>query len=1203
MSLREEPPKPEPPIETAPATLPQAWIVVANPKQYSWEANFSKITSDGPPVEVNWTHARGALAQAYIKRSRPGDIVLAYLSSTKKRAIIGLAEVAQEPQERDGWWSVRIRLRQRFSKDIILAVLKLSLPELEKVRVERASYSSVAPDLWPMLRSLILAGNAALDPLLPQTLAGAGQPGITLKLEPLNFPAELLPNQRYAGDLRVTNTGQLGIMGGKVAPPVSITAEWYLKDAPQEVDARTSNIRGYWPSETLAPGQTREWRDLSFKPPSQPGEYEVRLVVTDPERGLGEVSPPILTEVLHPQAPVSLSKLRTRTQDLRRDIRDSDVMGIPAVAAIDAILTQALDALSRTDTPAAQKHIEDADARWKTWQDERTSRQEIENDLQMLTKEANRALPADLSIPFTTQVNALRERNNALAPLPELQATLNNLRALYNALRDEYNRISQALAGLDPMIAKNTLDVVIAGLTEIAGQPYQQETFEQAVTELEQIIKDAREDRYLYALKAEALNLPRSAPAGGTLSFKLRLKNTGQSAWDGRTPVMITDQFGPRSGTANSGGWTPTEGVPGDSHFDVEWQILIPDTPGKVVLSWQVEIPQYNLKAKTRIHSVQVTEQTAVTLKPEITAGPTQKESGAEKIEEAGKGAPEGPKATPPPLAGGQEPQVVGATIGGITVYNAPVEINYSQLGEYAGREPASQKITLSISPQSVALSYAGKEYLSPSTALLNDPELQDPFRFKPADYGRRLFDRLFTTAPFDNLHKPTRDGFTLARSQSEAGRLEIAIKSSLMPEHGFYSWEYLTDEYGEPLATFESSPFYRQLGGDPDRKYPDANPLKILFAICSPLELSGSPGQGVLGSPAAPPADSPVPASSAGGRLLPENPVRSAIRQLNPLDRRAEAGAIHDGMREARANGLAVYEILGGPEDASGVTWNAIQNKVKQEDFHVLHLLAHGIQNPISHQFNLVMETDDRHFSLVNSDMIDPKIADNTALRLVTLASCRSADPTIHLGREGQKSSQSFAERFLEIGIPAVIAMQDNMDIAAAQLLTRSFYEDLARLGRIDTALAAARRDLYTWQKDNRAWGIPVLLLKGGNPFLFYVDPNLPSRKNNPRPTTPEKMRDLKSYQERTGHKDPVQDRTLQEVERMVNAAGIGATPSFMISLQQNLDTRQPGKPEAGIPLAEPQATRDLARRYCRKLAISTAMLENYVKTYAETG
>jgi len=594
--------------------------------------------------------------------------------------------------------------------------------------------------------------------------------------------------------------------------------------------------------------------------------------------------------------------------------------------------------------------------------------------------------------------------------------------------------------------------------------------------------------------------------------------------------------------------------------MDIPLEVTLPLKPGITILSWVVELPEHVLQTETPRYTILVEEKTF-----------------------------DKDKVLPPaiPLEGLQQPQRVGATIGGISIYNAPVEYHYGQPGELAGGEPAREKITLTITPQNIELSYRGKDYLSPSAPLLNDLELKDPFRFKPADYGRKLFDCLISTERVNNINPPTRDGFTLARSQSEGGRLEIAIESRLSPDQGTFYWEYLTDDNGQPLATFESSPFYRQVGGDSGRDYPDANPLKILFAISSPQELAGTLGQGTLGLPAIAPAD----------RLLPENPIRSTVRQLSPLDRKAEADTVHDGMNEAVAHGLATYELLGGPDDTTGVTWERVQQKVKLEDFHVLHLLAHGIQNPLTGHFNLVMETNDRHFSLVSSDDIDPKIADNTALRLVTLASCRSADPTVQLSRESHLSAQSFAERLIEAGIPAVIAMQDNMDIAAAQLLTRSFYEDLAYLGRIDTALASARRDLYTWQKDNRAWGIPVLLFKGGNPSLFHVDPERLADKNYRRSTTQEKIRDLKSYEERTGRKDPVEDRTLQEVEKLFNASGMGARPSLMFALQQTLASQLPVRPEAAIPLAEPQATRDLARRYCRKLAISTAALQDYVK------
>jgi MoxR-like ATPase len=108
--------------------------------------------------------------------------------------------------------------------------------------------------------------------------------------------------------------------------------------------------------------------------------------------------------------------------------------------------------------------------------------------------------------------------------------------------------------------------------------------------------------------------------------------------------------------------------------------------------------------------------------------------------------------------------------------------------------------------------------------------------------------------------------------------------------------------------------------------------------------------------------------------------------------------------------------------------------------------------------------------------------------LRLVVLASCLTALPMeCH-------ALQGVARRLLDVGIPAVIAMQDNIEIKAAKYFSHRLYEELA-----SHAVNAARRKLFDLRQKNyddanpdhvsaEQWGIPVLFMRLPDGKLFDV-------------------------------------------------------------------------------------------------------------------
>ena len=96
---------------------------------------------------------------------------------------------------------------------------------------------------------------------------------------------------------------------------------------------------------------------------------------------------------------------------------------------------------------------------------------------------------------------------------------------------------------------------------------------------------------------------------------------------------------------------------------------------------------------------------------------------------------------------------------------------------------------------------------------------------------------------------------------------------------------------------------------------------------------------------------------------------------------------------------------------------------------------------------------------------------------RLVVLASCQSA------GRGGGDLA-GLGPRLAEVGVPAVVAMQNNIEVSTAQTFMECFFKALMEDGQIDRAMSVARQAILN-QPD--AW-VPVLFMRLKRGAIWYV-------------------------------------------------------------------------------------------------------------------
>jgi hypothetical protein len=149
--------------------------------------------------------------------------------------------------------------------------------------------------------------------------------------------------------------------------------------------------------------------------------------------------------------------------------------------------------------------------------------------------------------------------------------------------------------------------------------------------------------------------------------------------------------------------------------------------------------------------------------------------------------------------------------------------------------------------------------------------------------------------------------------------------------------------------------------------------------------------------------------------------------------------------------------------------TLEALNQRLRADDFHVLHFIGHGFFDQATNQGGLVLEDNQGNAHLVSAEALWNELRREESLRLIFLNACEGA-------RSG--SSDFFAgvaQQLVQKGIAAVLAMQFPITDKAAITLAHEFYRDLAEGRPLDTALVAARSAVQRTGNELE-WATPVL-------------------------------------------------------------------------------------------------------------------------------
>lgn len=185
----------------------------------------------------------------------------------------------------------------------------------------------------------------------------------------------------------------------------------------------------------------------------------------------------------------------------------------------------------------------------------------------------------------------------------------------------------------------------------------------------------------------------------------------------------------------------------------------------------------------------------------------------------------------------------------------------------------------------------------------------------------------------------------------------------------------------------------------------------------------------------------------------------------LPPLDTAAEWANL-----EAVADVAAIDLIRVEP------TYAALLGALRQQP-HVFHFIGHGAFDTATQQGLLYLQGDDGSADPVPAERLTRVLTGCESLRLALLNACQGATA-------GNRSAfAGVAQKLIQQGLPAVIAMQTPILDTDALVFSQEFYRALADGYNLEAALGEGRKRI---DDCSSAWGVPALYCQGGEPFVI---------------------------------------------------------------------------------------------------------------------
>jgi formylglycine-generating enzyme required for sulfatase activity len=304
---------------------------------------------------------------------------------------------------------------------------------------------------------------------------------------------------------------------------------------------------------------------------------------------------------------------------------------------------------------------------------------------------------------------------------------------------------------------------------------------------------------------------------------------------------------------------------------------------------------------------------------------------------------------------------------------------------------------------------------------------------FAAKEFGSRLFGAIFQGDVYACLRA------SLEESQSNAQGLRVLLR--LPPDLAHLPWEYLYNPaWNQFFSLSIDTPLVRYLELTPPiRPLAASLPLRVLVVIASPAD-------------------------------------------YEPLDVEREWHDLQAGLEPLVARGLVVVDRLEKP------SLLALQRKLRHTDYHIFHFIGHGVFDERKQDGLLVFSDEHGRGRPLSGQDLGTLLRDHRSLRLALLNAC-----------EGARAAKDdpfagVAHRLVQMGLPAVIAMQFEISDAAAILFAEEFYTALADGYGVDAALGDARKAIFA-SGDSVEWGTPVLFSRTLDGRIFDWVATSPTR------------------------------------------------------------------------------------------------------------
>jgi len=330
--------------------------------------------------------------------------------------------------------------------------------------------------------------------------------------------------------------------------------------------------------------------------------------------------------------------------------------------------------------------------------------------------------------------------------------------------------------------------------------------------------------------------------------------------------------------------------------------------------------------------------------------------------------------------------------------------------------------------------------------------------------YGLALFNALFPEG--GEIRRAYDKATGIAEAESEGNlRVRLWVDNAAVELHAF-PWERLYHLHkGKtlPLAASAQTPLSRYTSLEIREPQPITDvPVKVLVALSNPEKLPGD--------------------------LAPANvdlEVESLRRALDGLRQQGQVQVTlmpgRTGLSAALRSRLEGegYKIVDGP-----VTLFSLAPQLLKA--HVFHFIGHGAFKSGANGGTaaLYLEKADGSWQAVrDDDIVSMLTALGTLPQLFFLVACESAKRT-----PGATSPfVGLGPKLVQAGVPAVVAMQEQVPVELARTLSSEFYARLAEHGEVDRAINQAR--LRVFDKKSTDWAIPVLFMRIRGGRLFGVD------------------------------------------------------------------------------------------------------------------